>query len=174
MKAGIKVFFLVILPLFVMGGGIYATPAQEESSGVRIDDPRSKLLRAAEAYLGAPYRSQGLDHRGFDCSGLVYRSFMDALNMPVPRSSAGLYVWSQRIPREEMQRGDLVFFNTTGLGISHVGIYAGDGQFIHSASQGRPTGVIYSRMNEPYWSGNFVGAGKALPDSGEWVLGSRE
>jgi len=152
-----------------MGEKIYPAPAQEEGPGASVDDPRTKLLRAAEAYLGAPYRYEGLDRQGFDCSGLVYRSFMDALNMPVPRSAAQLYVWTQRIPSEELQRGDLVFFNTTGPGISHVGIYAGDGQFIHSASQGYPTGVIYSRMNEPYWARRFVGAGRALP----WDDGNR-
>jgi probable lipoprotein NlpC len=68
----------------------------------------------------------------------------------------------EKIPEAALQAGDLVFFNTTGM-ISHVGIYAGKGKFIHSASSGPKTGVMYSQLDEKYWRRTYAGAGRALP-----------
>jgi probable lipoprotein NlpC len=99
-----------------------------------------------------------------DCSGLVYLSFRDALALGVPRTAESLYAWAERIPPEEVQAGDLLFFKTTYAGtITHVGIYAGDGRFIHSASSGPQTGVMFSYMSEDYWRRNYMGARRALP-----------
>jgi probable lipoprotein NlpC len=135
--------------------------------GISAANARSRLLAAAEAYLGTPYRYGGIDSRGLDCSGLVFLSFKDALNTSVPRTTSSLYSWSERISSKEMQTGDLVFFVTDGAAISHVGIYAGNGRFIHAASAGPKTGVMYSRLDESYWKRTFTGAGRALPLDGE-------
>gem|GEM_PF-332067 len=124
---------------------------------------RLSLISTAEDYLGTPYRMGGLDRRGLDCSGLVYLSFSDALGISVPRTTETLYAWAATIPRSELQPGDLVFFVTVGSRVSHVGIYAGGGRFIHSASEGPRTGVLYSRLDEAYWSRTYLGAGRALP-----------
>jgi probable lipoprotein NlpC len=102
-----------------------------------------------------------------DCSGLVFLSFRDALNVSVPRTTETLYAWVEKVPNSKLQPGDLVFFDTqrkTKGGVSHVGIYIGDGTFIHSASEGPQTGVLYSRLNESYWQRTYVGAGRALPE----------
>jgi probable lipoprotein NlpC len=108
-----------------------------------------------------------MDRRGLDCSGFVFVSFSDALGIAVPRSSEHLYSWVEKIPIEKAQPGDLVFFKTTGSGkISHVGILTGEGSFIHSASSGPKTGVIYSRLDEKYWARTYAGAGRALPATG--------
>jgi len=82
----------------------------------------------------------------------------------VPRNAESLYSWVERIPIDDAQPGDLVFFRTTGSGrISHVGILTGEGRFIHSASSGPKTGVIYSRLDDKYWSRTYAGAGRAFP-----------
>jgi probable lipoprotein NlpC len=75
-----------------------------------------------------------------------------------------LYNWAEKIGEDTLQPGDLVFFITSGRSISHAGIYAGEGWFIHSASDGPQTGVMYSRLEEAYWQKTFAGAGRALPE----------
>lgn len=155
--------------LFLKGAGelFAAVPITSLAlGGVSAANARSRLLAAAEAYLGTPYRYGGIDSQGLDCSGLVFLSFKDALNTQVPRTTSGLYSWSEKISSNEMRIGDLVFFITSGADISHVGIYAGNGRFIHSASSGPKTGVMYSRMDESYWKRTFTGAGRALPLDG--------
>jgi probable lipoprotein NlpC len=90
-------------------------------------------------------------------------SFKEGLNYTIPRSTEGLYAWAEQIATAELQPGDLVFFVTEGSKVSHVGIYAGEGRFINSASEGPRTGVIYSRLDESYWKRTYKGAGRALP-----------
>jgi probable lipoprotein NlpC len=142
------------------------TSAQAES-GARAAETRFRVVAAAEKYRGTRYRYGGIDDQGFDCSGLVYRSFRDALSVSVPRTTGGLYAWAEKISDGEMETGDLLFFRTTSAKtVSHVGIYAGNGRFIHSASEGPQTGVIYSDLSEKYWSRTYAGAGRALPPGG--------
>ena len=156
--------FCLLGLLFLASGVFAAIPIQEKSlQGPAAADARLKLLEAAESCLGTPYRYAGLDRRGLDCSGLVYLSFREGLKITVPRTSESIYAWVEKIETSELAPGDLVFFVTTGPGVSHLGIYAGDGRFIHSASEGPHTGVIYSRLDEAYWKRTYKGAGRALP-----------
>lgn len=156
--------------LFLRGLELFAAPpldgqvvlAGRPSGGTALE-ARNKLLLAAESYWGTPYRYGGIDRGGLDCSGFVYASFKDSLMVSVPRSTSALYGWTEKISAEALQPGDLVFFITQGRNISHVGIYTGEGRFIHSASEGPQTGVIYSRLDESYWQRSFAGAGRALP-----------
>ena len=139
-------------------------PIQERPlQGVSADEARLMLITAAQSLLGTKYRYAGLDRNGLDCSGFVFLSFMEGLNYAVPRTSESMYAWAEKINTEELAPGDLVFFITSGQRISHVGIYTGDGGFIHSASRGPNTGVIYSRLDESYWRRTYKGAGRALP-----------
>jgi probable lipoprotein NlpC len=132
--------------------------------GAGAAEARLSLLAAAEACLGVPYRYAGIDRRGLDCSGLVYLSFREGCNYyAAPRTAEAIYNWTEKIDARELQIGDLVFFVTAGQRISHVGIYAGNGRFIHSASEGPRTGVMYSRLDEAYWKRTYRGAGRALP-----------
>jgi probable lipoprotein NlpC len=133
------------------------------NSAVAAQEARNRLLIAADAYQGTPYRHGGIDKNGLDCSGFIYASFKDSLSVSVPRTTSALYDWTEKIGEGSLQPGDLVFFVTTGSGISHAGIYVGEGRFIHSASDGPKTGVIYSSMDESYWRRTFAGAGRALP-----------
>jgi probable lipoprotein NlpC len=146
--------------------GNYARVAGEspEALAAAAGGARLKVIAAGEKYLGVPYRYGGADRNGLDCSGFVYASFKDALSVAVPRSTTALHAWAEKIPSELLEPGDLLFFKTTNTGnISHVGIFTGGGRFIHAASEGPDTGVIYSAMDEKYWKRTYAGAGRALP-----------
>jgi probable lipoprotein NlpC len=160
---GIAGLFLLIR-LFVPGHLFAAVPLAAYDDGTSA--ARQKVLAAAGKYQGTPYRYGGIDQRGLDCSGLVYLSFREALSVSVPRTTSALYSWAEKIEEKNLQPGDLVFFSTTGSGgVSHVGIYSGTGRFIHSASEGPQTGVMYSHLDEKYWRRTFASAGRVLPET---------
>ena len=163
LNISLKSFFF--LGILLLSPGIFAAvPIQEKSlNGAAAAEARLKLLATAESCLGVPYRYAGLDRKGLDCSGLVYLSFQEGLKYTIPRTSSSIYAWVEKINTSDLQIGDLVFFVTAGSGVSHLGIYSGDGWFIHSASEGNKTGVIYSRLDEAYWKRTYRGAGRALP-----------
>jgi probable lipoprotein NlpC len=147
---------------FSLAPGVYAS--QEEKMRA-FEDARNRVIAAAAQYERTPYRYGGIDRSGLDCSGLVYVSFKDALGVSPPRSTTGLYTWAENIPFEKAQAGDLLFFKTDNSGrISHVAIYIGNNRFIHSASEGPQTGVIYSSFSEQYWASAYAGTGRALPE----------
>jgi probable lipoprotein NlpC len=159
----IRLFLLAALAL--CAAPLYASAITPPAS-ISAAEARSRVIAAAEKYEHTPYRYGGLDRRGLDCSGLVYLSFYDALGISVPRNTWGLYSWAEKIALNEARPGDLVFFKTTGKGnVSHVGIFLGNGRFIHSASEGPATGVIYSSLDERYWSRTFAGTGRVLPEA---------
>jgi len=169
--AGVLLAVTVFLPgnleAAPLTGGFSFAPGvsdDPEEKANMFREARFRVITDAAKYLRVPYRSGGTSRAGFDCSGLVFRSFHDALGVSLPRTSDDLYSWSEKISLEEILPGDLVFFRTTSRGnISHVGIYTGEGNFIHSASQGPQTGVINSNLNESYYSRTFAGAGRAIP-----------
>jgi len=162
-----RLLALLFLAFLFLAPELSATvPINERSLAYRGTNPaeaRVRLLTSARTFLGVPYVFGGTDRRGMDCSGFVYVSFREAFRYTIPRTSHGMYNWAQRIPRSALQPGDLVFFVTVGSRVSHVGIYVGDGRFIHSASDGPNTGVIYSRLDESFWHRTFWSAGRALP-----------
>lgn len=113
------------------------------------------LLNTVKPLFGTPYKSSGTSKKGFDCSGFTSYVF-DSLGVKLPHSSAAQYSLGKQVPRKELQPGDLVFFQTNGRSVSHVGIYIGNNSFVHSES-GR--GVVKTNMNEPYyWKKRYVGA----------------
>lgn len=169
---------VLLLALVIRSAGLYAAPlesghalapndsASPEEKAAASREARLRLLAVAGKYEKTPYRFGGIDRNGLDCSGLVYISFREALGVSIPRNTGSLYYWTEKIQIENIQPGDLLFFKTTNTGsVSHVGIYAGGGRFIHSASEGPVTGVIYSGLSESYWSRTYAGAGRALPES---------
>lgn len=128
----------------------------EQTDSTQTDD-RLALVNEAMKYKGTPYKYASATTKGMDCSGLVYRCSLDVLDISLPRSSSGIASFCTKLSEKaEPQIGDFLFFNTTGKGISHVGIYLGDGTFIHSASDGPKTGVIISTLNESYWKKCFL------------------
>jgi probable lipoprotein NlpC len=162
--------FSVSAALFAapLDGGFAMAPrtsaGQEERAQAYID-ARNKVITAAKKYENAPYRYGGMAASGMDCSGFIGLSFKDAIGVTLPRSSTGLYSWVEKIPIENAQPGDLLFFKTDSTGnISHVALYLGDRRFIHAASAGPDKGVIYSDLDESYYSRTFAGAGRAFPE----------
>jgi probable lipoprotein NlpC len=123
---------------------------------------RGKIVDVALSFAGTPYAYGGADAAGFDCSGLVYRVFLQSVGAILPRTALEQYAFREPIDVSKLQPGDLLFFNTTGP-ISHVGIYEGDGRFIHAVSEGPKQGVIESSLSESYWSKAFAGAGRIIP-----------
>ncbi|MCL2043757.1 MAG: C40 family peptidase [Treponema sp.] len=156
--------FLHAVPIDVVFPSDSSAPVTPDERAAASEIARSLLLAAAARYEHTPYRYAGITQDGLDCSGLVYLSFLNALGVSVPRSSEGLYTWTVRITLEEAEPGDLLFFRTTGTNrITHVGIYTGNRRFIHSASQGAVTGVLYSSLDERYWLNAYAGAGRVFP-----------
>jgi hypothetical protein len=125
-------------------------------------EARGRIVADALGFEGTPYVYGGNDRSGIDCSGLVFRSYLLATGILVPRTVQSLYAFCEPIVLNRIQPGDLVFFNTTGP-LAHVGIYVGEGLFVHAASEGRPTGVVESSLTEPYWRRAFAGAGRLIP-----------
>lgn len=97
---------------------------------------------------------------GFDCSGLVSHVYREAAGLPVKGTSADLGQTSRPIDRTRLQPGDLVFFNTLGARHSHVGIYVGDGRFVHASNP--RTGVRVDQLSNRYYAQRFEGAGTLL------------
>ena len=130
-------------------------------------EARQKMIAYSKQFVGVPYVYGGASRSGMDCSGFIFTVANDALGIKLPRSSAGLYSSVRIIKDSEKEPGDLVFFKTVGSKISHVGLYMGNNQFIHAASDGPNTGVIISSLKESYWSRTYAGAGRFLPAIGE-------
>lgn len=150
---GIRTLFYLFFMLLSIQF-LFAAPTSNVSQ-------RIAFVNNALSYFGTPYRYGGCSAKGMDCSGFVYRTGIDVLALQMPRRSDALAEYAKRITDEEIQPGDLLFFNTAG-GISHVGIYIGAGKFIHSASDGPHIGVIISSIQESYWKKTYRFAGSIM------------
>lgn len=134
--------FLVIAPL-----GNQADAA----SGIKS----SQVVSAANKVMGTKYVYGGTTTKGFDCSGFIGYVYKKA-GVKLPRTSAAMYKTGKKVSKKNLKAGDLVFFNTSGKGVSHVGIYIGNGKFAHSSSS---KGVSVSKLNDPYyWGSKYIGA----------------
>ncbi len=128
------------------------------------DAPGRVLLGLAERQIGAAYRFGGASPDGFDCSGLV-RWVHGAAGITVPRTAAGQQLEARPVAAGSLRPGDLVFFRIAGRAVDHVGIYAGDGRFLHAPRRGRTVG--YDRLDDPWWASRRAGAGRF------WLPGGR-
>lgn len=135
------------------GGGVGAAVKSAASDA-------SKLVQTAMTYLGNSYVRGGTTHDGVDCSGLVY-AVAKAHGVDVPRTAASQYDDAEEVDRGNLRAGDLVFFkNTYRSGISHVGIYVGNNQFIHAARPGK--GVTITDLDDAYYAAHFAGGGRIV------------
>ena len=117
----------------------------------------SELVVTAMGFLGVPYRRGGNNFEsGFDCSGFVRAMYEQTAGLLLPRRAEQQAAATQQIQRTELQPGDLVFFNTMRRAFSHVGIYVGEGKFIHSPKPGAQ--VRLEDMGKTYWDSRFDGA----------------
>jgi cell wall-associated NlpC family hydrolase len=126
-------------------------------NAAEVSDPREDLTHFAMQFVDVRYRLGGrAPSTGFDCSGFVHYVFAQVLGIDLPQNSVGQYEVGKKIARTEMMTGDLVFFKTHGKRISHVGIYLGDGRFIHSPTTGERVRV--DNLSSQYWAHRFAGA----------------
>ena len=127
------------------------------ATAVVNEDPRKLLAAFAMNLRDIRYRRGGrVPSTGFDCSGFVHYVFAHALNIDLPTDSASQFRSGVRIARGQMQAGDLVFVHMHGKRISHVGIYLGEGRFIHSPTTGERVRV--DELDKAYWVRRFAGA----------------
>ena len=130
---------------------------------VTPDDPASAnaVLMRAISLVGTPYRWGGnTPEGGFDCSGLVNYVFRDMLDLRLPRTSRELAAYQgPRIPTDRLAAADLVFFGS-GSQVSHVGIYVGEGRFVHAPSSGGT--VRLDHLDGSYWRQHYSGAKRVL------------
>ena len=169
-----KIAALILLAASAYGA--HAAPAQDELGNLvaqkgivarlgdtihQATDRAADLVLNAMGSLGVPYRMGGTSaETGFDCSGFVRAMFQQTVGLMLPRTAAEQAAATQRIEKTDLKPGDLVFFNTLRRTNSHVGIYMGDGKFIHSPRTGSQVRV--ENMNISYWQTRFNGARRVL------------
>jgi len=152
---------LMLLIAMTLGGCSNAVrwegpPIVEERTQVPEQSNQARAASVAKGMIGTPYKWGGTTPKGFDCSGLVKYSYNKA-GLSVPRTSRDQYSASEHISLRQAQTGDLVFFRFDRR-ISHVGIYLGDGRFVHAPARGKSVEV--ASLNQPPYSGAFVTAGR--------------
>ena len=123
----------------------------------------SEIVIQAMGLLGVPYIRGGTsEEKGFDCSGFVRHMYEKSVGLVLPRRAEEQAKVTEEIKRSELKPGDLVFFNTLKRTFSHVGIYVGDGKFIHAPRPGKAVRV--DDMREAYWQNRFNGARRVQAD----------
>lgn len=139
----------------VVGPGTYKLLMKKEMPVSRGDSIIRKIIRAGYAVIGTPYVFGGeTPDEGFDCSGFIRYCFEKA-GIDISRSADTQFEEGRKISIDRLRVGDLVFFETYEEGPSHVGIYLGDGEFLHSGSS---EGVSIAEMDDPYWADAYYGA----------------
>ena len=152
-----------VLTLAVLLSGCGTAPPRPSSTqALRAPQPqRNDIALFAMGLLDTPYRWGGRGPAtGFDCSGLVSHVYQEAIGFRVRGSSAELGQKARPVPADQLLPGDLVFFNTLGARHSHVGIYVGEGRFVHASNP--RTGVRMDPLSNRYYAQRFEGAGSLL------------
>ncbi|VAW98724.1 hypothetical protein MNBD_GAMMA21-394 [hydrothermal vent metagenome] len=119
-----------------------------------------QVVKIAESMLGVKYHYGGkTPGTGFDCSGLVYFSYLQ-VGITLPRTSSAQYAASKPVSKKSIRRGDLLFFRIYRGKISHVGIYLGNNRFVHAPSSGKKVSI--GELDSPYWRKRFVRGGRFI------------
>ena len=117
-----------------------------------------EILTYANTFTGVPYKFGGTTPAGFDCSGYI-RHVFQTVGVQLQRQADEQYTVGKKVEKQNLQPGDLVFFETYEPGVSHSGIYIGDGQFISATSS---SGVAVADIDDSYWGPRYVGAKRVL------------
>lgn len=155
--------------VLLLAGVFFSTSANAEEPPIVVPPPlrvsfvdratatAQDAIDSAMSLLGIRYRRGGSSpEAGFDCSGFVSHVFREHLGLILPRSSREMSKSGEAVNRDELQPGDLVFFNTMRHAFSHVGIYLGDNQFVHAPRSGGHVRV--EDLRGSYWKKRFNGA----------------
>lgn len=134
---------------------------------IKMDIEVEKLMNTAlydfiDYWWGTPYKLGGATKKGIDCSAFTQLLLSSIYDVKIPRTAWAQKTIVQPVEPENLREGDLIFFNTRGRGISHVGIYLHDNKFVHAASS---QGVMISSLTENYWTKKYAGAGRAAQDN---------
>ena len=128
---------------------------RELTRDIPVDANASIFEKTALSFLNTPYRFGGNGQNGIDCSGFVQKVFRE-FDLKLPRTAREQYTLGTRVPKGDLQLGDLIFFQTYAKYPSHVGIYIGDDKMIHASSRNK--GVVVSSINSNYFRKRFIGA----------------
>jgi peptidoglycan endopeptidase LytE len=152
--SGLSILSFALLALL---SGVHVAAAEPAADAL---SPGAQLAQLATQYDGSPYRWGGTSPAGFDCSGFVLFVYSQ-FGIGLPHSEAGQLSSGPRVGLDELQPGDvLVFANTYRRGLSHVGIYLGEGRFEHAVDERH--GVMTSNLGDGYWASRLVGASRPL------------
>ncbi len=144
-----RLLFILSAVLVISGIAPHATEAATTVT-------QSTVVNTAKKYLGAPYRYGGSSVKtGIDCSAYTQLVYKEA-GVSIPRTTGTQMNTGKAVAKSNLQTGDLVFFNTSGKGVSHVGIYIGSNSFIHASTS---RGVTITSLSDPYyWGSKYIGA----------------
>ncbi|MDL2281218.1 NlpC/P60 family protein [Selenomonadales bacterium OttesenSCG-928-I06] len=117
-----------------------------------------RVIQTSMNYIGVPYVFGGTSPSGFDCSGFT-RFVFARVGIDLPRMADSQYEYGYKVPRDSLRPGDLVFFTTYTYGVSHSGIYIGEGRFISATSS---RGIKIDSLSDGYWGPRYVGACRVL------------
>ena len=146
-------------PLFFRKGqSTGVTPSAWALNGGANSATAEKIIATAKQYIGVPYVWGGSTPSGFDCSGYVQYVFR-LHGITLPRTSKEQFTVGSWVSKANLKPGDLVYFNTDGSGVSHLGIYIGNNQFIHASSS---KGVTITSLSNSYWAARYYGARRVL------------
>ncbi|MEZ5358925.1 MAG: NlpC/P60 family protein [Candidatus Zixiibacteriota bacterium] len=112
-----------------------------------------------DRYLGKPYAGQHPEVKGLDCSEFVGEVYLDYASIHLPRTTENLWKTGKIVKKGSLTFGDLVFFDTGGRGVSHVGIYVGFNEFVHASQS---NGIIISNLEETYYRKRYIGARRVM------------
>jgi len=140
-----------------------AAPIRAEETLSESVATKAKPLLVALSMIGTPYKyGSNNPLKGLDCSAFVKHVYKQSADISLPRSAHEMSKEGEAVAKNELAPGDLVFFNTRKRPNSHVGIYAGNGEFVHASST-RAKAVTVSRLDQSYWAKRFNGARRILP-----------
>ncbi|MEW8507129.1 MAG: C40 family peptidase [Candidatus Thiodiazotropha sp.] len=158
----VVVSILIISALF-SGCATVSKPSVYRTDNVKTAKPAAAtyelhpVVAIAEKLRDKPYLYGGITPKGFDCSGLVHYAYLKT-GKTIPRTTWNQYRISQRLPFKNAKPGDLLFFKIDSRKLSHVGLYAGDGRFIHAST--KQNRVMDASLNDAYWRTRLIGVGR--------------
>lgn len=155
---------MYLMALVIPIGCSTVPPEMPRAETEPVGEQRAEALLQALLSLGVDYRYGGkTPATGFDCSGLVAHVFREAYGIQLPHNARAQSEYGRRVGLAELRAGDLVFYNTLNRPYSHVGIYLGDGRFLHAPKTGAQVRV--ESISAAYWSKRFDGARRLKPAS---------
>lgn len=162
---GVAVRGLAVLLAFSLVGCSAVSEAPKQISVAQIPVQQAATVTLLDKVVWNAQKQQGKMYRwggtspvtGFDCSGLTQYAFKNGAQVAIPRTASEQYDAAVKVSREQSQKGDLVFFNTGGKRVSHVGIYLGNNKFVHAPRTGR---AIATDQLKGYWAQRLIGFGR--------------